>query len=182
MIRRLILLNDGTALVPVKSGRKILYSLIDAADVHLVDDRNWFVDARPHTTYARDRTGERLHNRLCPDADEVDHKDHDGLNNLRGNLRPLTGAATRRLQNANTRAHRDGKIGYKGVRADGKKFQARITVRGLRIALGRFPTAEDAARAYDRAAALHFPGIAYLNFGDAPAPANDTQEERKAAL
>lgn len=168
MIRPIIFRGDGTAWVQVKAcGSAILYAVIDAADAHLVDDRNWYAKVRPHTIYAHDRAGGPLHLRLFPMADEVDHRDHDGLNCRRSNLRPLTGAKTRTLQNANTRAHKDGRIGLKGVRALKGKYQARITVRGKRRPLGCFRTAEEAARAYDRAAARHFPGVAHLNFPEA---------------
>lgn len=156
------------AFVPVKvpkaHGGGFVYAVIDATDAHLVDDRNWFAKVRAHTIYAHDRAGEPLHLRLFPMADEVDHLDHNGLNCRRSNLRPLTGAKTRTLQNANTRAHKDGAIGLKGVRALKGKYQARITVRGRRRPLGCYRTAEEAARAYDRAAQKHFPGVAFLNF------------------
>lgn len=116
MTRPLILLGDGTAGVPVKTPPSsvigFVFAIIDAADAHLVDDRNWFAKLRKHTIYAHDRAGEPLHLRLFPMADEVDHKDHDGLNCRRSNLRPLTGAKTRTLQNANTRPHRDGRVAF----------------------------------------------------------------------
>lgn len=174
MIRSLIFNADGTASVPVLlPGGGLTYATIDAVDAHLVDDLNWYAKIRNHTTYAHDRAGGPLHLRLFPMADEVDHLDHDGLNCRRRNLRPLSGKRTRTLQNANTRPHRDGAgfdgKHYKGVRVDGerngkKRYQARITVNGKRKALGHFDNPVDAAKAYDKAAARHFPGAVFLNF------------------
>ncbi len=177
----IILVGDGTAKVPVKvpksAGGGFVYAVIDADDYHLVDDRSWFMKKRNHTTYAHDRAGEPLHLRLFPLADEVDHLDHDGLNCRRLNLRPLSGKRARTLQNVNTRPHRDGQVfgadgrRFKGVRRDGSGYQARITLRGKRKALGHFPTPEEAAIAYDLAVRKHYPGRAvFLNFPEERAP------------
>ncbi len=57
--------------------------------------------------------------------------------------------------------------GYRGVRrqlADGT-WPAGITVAGKHVKLGYFPTAEEAARAYDQAAVAHHPNPT-LNFPD----------------
>lgn len=170
LMARPLIISGDTARVPVKlPGGGLTFAVIDAADAYLVDDRNWFAKVRAHTTYAHDRAGSPMHLRLFPLADEVDHRDHDGLNNRRSNLRPLTGKKTRCLQNANTRGHKDSTTGFKGVRRNRDRFEARITLNGRRRSLGHFDRAEDAARAYDKAAARHFPGVAFLNF----APAND---------
>lgn len=55
--------------------------------------------------------------------------------------------------------------GFKGVRVTkDKKWQAKIQVNKKNIYLGRFRTAEEAARAYDAAARQHFADFAVLNF------------------
>lgn len=98
----------------------------------------------------------------------VDHRDGDGLNNRRSNLR----IATQAQNNANARKHRM-KAGkpcaspYKGVSKCGSKpnpWKAIITVSGRMIHLGVFPTQKAAARAYDAAARLHYGEFAKLNF------------------
>lgn len=91
----------------------------------------------------------------------VDHKDGDGLNNQRYNLRPATNS--RNL--ANRGPQRNNTPGYKGVSYDKNrdKWFAQIKVMRKHINLGRFKTKEDAARAYNEAALKHFGEFAYLN-------------------
>lgn len=81
---------------------------------------------------------------------KVDHKDGDGLNNTRDNLRP----ASSRQNSFNMGSHRDSASGYKGVqwRKHANRWCARITANGKEVWLGYFSEIEDAVRAYDAAA------------------------------
>jgi hypothetical protein len=91
----------------------------------------------------------------------VDHRDGDGLNNQRENLRLCT--HSQNMQNR--RLQRNNRSGYKGVywiKAQGV-WAARITVNRVPINLGRFDTAEQAARAYDEAALKYHGEFARLN-------------------
>lgn len=98
---------------------------------------------------------------------EVDHRDGDGLNNRRTNLR----LATRAQNQRNKSATHTNRSGYKGVSlfttpgmwATGKWY-ARIKLNRQTIHLGYFATAEQAARAYDCAARLYHGEFARLNF------------------
>jgi len=86
----------------------------------------------------------------------VDHRNLDGLNNQRFNLREAT-----RSQNAsNRRTQRDNLLGFKGVQVNGSSFAARIRVDGKLIRLGFFPTPELAHAAYCAAAVEHFDSFA----------------------
>lgn len=88
----------------------------------------------------------------------LDHKDGNGLNNQKANLRIATPTQNR----MNSRPH--GKIKYKGVYLNKGKYMARIRLGNKPlIYLGRFSTPEDAARAYDKAAAELFGEFAHLN-------------------
>lgn len=97
----------------------------------------------------------------------ADHRDGNGLNNRRPNLREVT--ATQNAQNlAKRRA--DSRTGaptsrYKGVSSRGAgKWRARATLNGKAVSLGDFPSEDDAARAYDDFARKHFGEFARLNF------------------
>jgi len=92
---------------------------------------------------------------------EVDHVDHNTLNNQRYNLRNCS-----HCQNSkNQKSHKDSTSKYKGVfqkRPD--RFQSHITQNGKIIHLGTYKTEEEAARAYDEAAKRLHGKFAYLNF------------------
>ena len=113
--------------------------------------------------YAETRLGgarEFMHRLVmgCRPREEVDHRNGDGLNNRRHNLR----STTHSLNQANRRRV-TGKSGFKGVFQRSGKWRAYITVAGRFISLGSFITAEEAARAYDVAAREHFGEFACTN-------------------
>jgi len=91
----------------------------------------------------------------------VDHKDGDGLDCRRSNLREATNS-----QNAANAFHAFGKFDYKGIYkpARGTKFTASCTFNGFTRRLYGFATAEEAARAYDRLAIEMHGEFARLNF------------------
>lgn len=92
---------------------------------------------------------------------EVDHINHDGLDNRRANLRVVD---TQRNQ-ANKRPVPGTTSQYKGVclRENGM-WHAQISFNKRKISIGNFREEEDAARAYDRMAKQLFGEYAYLNF------------------
>jgi hypothetical protein len=103
-------------------------------------------------------------------AIEIDHKDHNGLNNRRENLR----TATVRQNQRNSRKLAEASSRFKGVswatfRNGNGKWVARIAVNGLRKSLGYFFDEIDAAFAYDEAARKHFGDFAHCNFPAIPA-------------
>lgn len=139
--------------IPLTQG---FVALVDDADYAAVSAFKWYAKRDgPRTYAARDvrdpkKRTLRLHKFLLPEATEVDHRDGDGLNNQRHNLRPAT-----RLQNArNRRKLNPATSKFKGVHwhTQVKKWQARIYHQGKSFSLGLFVDEIEAARAFDTAA------------------------------
>lgn len=155
--------GDGTATVVLTHGKT---ATIDASDIDLVSRFTWYASLSSGETYyakahMEDGQNEYLHRLLLglPDS-EVDHRDGNPLNNRRNNLR----LATSSQNSANTRG-RLGRSLPKGVYlAKTGRFEAKLQVEGLQIFIGVFDSPEAAARAYDKAAILHFGEFAHLNF------------------
>ena len=95
----------------------------------------------------------------CPENMVIDHKNHIALDNKKDNLRLAT-----REQNSRNIMSTKSKTGFKGVRKQGSKYQARIGINKNQIYLGTFDTPEDAAKAYDIKAVEMFGEFAFLNF------------------
>jgi len=94
-------------------------------------------------------------------GETCDHRDGNGLNNTRSNLRVATNA-----QNSQNKSiYKRNKSGYKGVtwNSEGKKWVARIGFNGKYIYLGIFADIKDAARCYNEAALKYHGEFARLN-------------------
>ena len=92
---------------------------------------------------------------------QVDHWNHNRLDDRRRNLRP----ATKQENMANRGPQRNNTSGYKGVYWDKSRllWLAAIKVNGQMKFLGRWPTRKAAARAYNKAARIYFGDYAHLN-------------------
>jgi hypothetical protein len=108
-----------------------------------------------------------LMHRLIIDAPagvEVDHRDGNGLNNTRQNIR----LASHSQNMKNSRSRKNNRSGYKGVswcpREEG--WRSYINVNGKFKSLGYHETAEAAAKTRDLAAKKYHADFANLNFGD----------------
>ncbi len=93
----------------------------------------------------------------------VDHRNHNGLDNRRSNLR----LATHSQNSCNTRRDKSKTYSrYRGVSFSKRKQKwfAAIRHNGKKIWLGYFKTEIEAARAYDEAARIYHKEFARLNF------------------
>jgi len=97
----------------------------------------------------------------APSDKQVDHIDHNSLDNRKMNLRLVTNQ-----QNQFNVKSRIGSSIYKGVsfHKEHHKWQARIKKDGIKHHLGYFKNEKDAAMAYDKAAFKMFGDYAHTNF------------------
>ncbi len=109
----------------------------------------------------------RMHNFLLSGM-RVDHKNGDGLDNRRENLR----VCNQQQNTSNSKKPITNTSGFKGVTwsKERNKWAAQIMVKQKHLHLGYFvfDDLEKAARAYDRAAIKYFGEFANLNFKAAP--------------
>jgi AP2 domain/HNH endonuclease len=160
MNETLALSHNRIALVLEKRDGSKYLTIIDAQDYPTVGALRWHHVHTGRTDYAKNQ-GTYLHRVILPGTALVDHKDHDGLNNTRSNLRP----ATHSENHANSPLLTNNTSGFKGVywSKEKNKWQAQITIRGHRQNLGRYATPELAAEAYNKAASEAFGAHARLN-------------------
>lgn len=148
-------------IVSPKGGRFV--AMFDRADRDLLADRQWYIDRPGSYLYARSASPrEFMHHVLLPKRKGfvTDHRDGNGLNNCRSNLR----YATYQQNRANSKPKKDNP--FKGIywmRRD-DLWVATIVYDGKCHHLGRFPTPVLAALAYDEAAKRVFGDFANTNF------------------
>jgi hypothetical protein len=134
-------------LVPLAKGGTVA---IDDADEPLVAPYRWHLWKVRGGTYAATPlpTGRWLtmHRLLAgsPAGMDVDHRDGDGLNNQRSNLRVCTRAEN--IQNQ-AGAQRHSKTGFRGVCWHRTKYQAYVSAYGRQHNLGLFSRLRDAVAA-----------------------------------
>lgn len=146
-----------------------LWCIIDAADIPLLKPLGKWTALKSqdgHRFYVYGRIGKRtikLHRLLLGILDRrigVDHKDGDGLNNRRSNLRIADA-----VQNgANRRKNITSSSNYKGVEKSRLRWRARIFHHKKVVNVGHFKTEIEAAKAYDRKARELFGEFARTNF------------------
>lgn len=148
------------------------HALVDDADFDRVSAKKWYAKrAGKSTHYALSTNGidkrgypkiVRMHHFVLGVASVVDHKDGNGLNNQRDNLRPC--AKFQNQGNLGTPAHNTS--GYKGVyrHSNGRAWIANISQNNRCVYLGIFYDPVEAAKSYDEAARKYFGEFAKTNF------------------
>lgn len=161
-------------MIPLTHG---YHTVVDETDYEWLMQWKWYTwrgnqrtfYAQRERTLAEGRPGTtvRMHRRIlnledAPRAIMIDHRDGNGLNNQRVNLRICN---MRQNQRNRIGAHRGSASQFKGVwlNQKGNRWVAGIRVEGKLIYLGTFLCERDAALAYDAAARTHFGAFAHLN-------------------
>jgi hypothetical protein len=156
----------STVAVPLTQG---YVAIVDAADAGRVLAYKWHAQANGRTVYAVRRvrradgkqTALLLHTFLTG-YERTDHRNGNGLDNRRINLREATAGEN----NQNRRQRSDNTSGFKGVHWDKRssKWRAQVNANGKAHRLGHYLTAAEAARAYDAAARELHGEFATVNF------------------
>lgn len=152
-------------------------ALVDDKDFDWLSQHKWYAHFNKGNWYAQrniqlptgGRTILKMHRAILAlqfgQETKGDHKDGDGLNNRRYNLRPCTNAQN--CFNARPKTVRNKRSRFKGVtyRPMGiRRWRAYISFFGKPTTIGDFLNEEIAALAYNEAARNHFGQFARLNF------------------
>lgn len=134
--------------IPLSRG---LVARVSEADADRIAPHRWHAVKAGHTFYAARRTSERgiyMHRQVLGVVGLgrdvfVDHINHDGLDNTRENLRPCTHA-----ENNRNRRDRLGAAPAWAVYPVGEKWEAKISVAGGSMQIGRYASEREALIAY----------------------------------
>jgi hypothetical protein len=146
------------------------FTIVDPADYYWLNNYHWSARRNKSCIYAvrfLNDAGKKskiisMHRQIMNPRKGllVDHRNNDGLDNRRGNLRFATSSQNmhnrRKIKNTTSK--------YRGVWLTKGKYESQITYRGKRIDLGRFESEIEAAKAYDKAAKKYHKDFARLNF------------------
>lgn len=163
-------MSDQLRTIPLTQG---YFAVVDERDHAWLSQWKWHVLISKGKKYAKrcefidgKSVTVLMHRQILnvPSETMVDHRDGNGLNNCRHNLRP----ATNQENSFNSRGYQGQTTSkYKGVSWDKhkNKWCAYIRVNGKVKNLGRFTNEIDAVKAYDQAAHENYGEFAYLNLG-----------------
>ena len=158
--------SQGVVHIPLPDGSK---ALIDSSDRTLISQFTWHTKKTRTAglVYAVTETRgkeEFLHNILLDiqpgTGKQVDHKDRNGLNCVRSNMRVTT-----TLKNGWNKTYPIGSSGFRGVTKRGRKWAAQIQIDGVKQQIAVFSSPVEAAIAYNEYAKKHFGEFAVLNEG-----------------
>lgn len=163
------LIGDNMKRILLTQGK---YAIVDDEDFEWLNQWKWQAQKHSYDGYRAMRgAGGRKNQRTvymhrvimnAPKGLEVDHINHDTLDNQRKNLRLVT--QSQNQQNSKKRKNCSSK--YKGVHWHKltRKWRSKISSLGEPIHLGLYKSEIGAAKAYDKKAIELFGEFAYLNF------------------
>lgn len=146
------------------------YALVDNEDFDKINEKKWFFDGKyaRRIEYKKYKNGwkvlkrVRMHRQILGFPQSmIDHKNGNGLDNRRENLRLCT-----RSQNSSNKIIQSNNIsGYKGVSwwNTRKIWKATIKINGKAKHLLYSKNPKEAARAYNEAAKIYYQEFAKLN-------------------
>lgn len=139
------------------------FALVEDEDYKLVNKYRWRINAYGYAETKVKKKSIYMH-RLIMNAEkgmEVDHINHEKLDNQKTNLR----LCTHQQNQHNLKPQKNGSSQYKGVRwhKGNKSWQSKISYDGKTYYLGYFPTEAQAAHAYNLKATELFGEFAFLN-------------------
>jgi hypothetical protein len=168
-------------LIPLTKGRD---ALVDDLDYPWLSQLRWCYSSDGYAVnYYRDEYGKyhrrsmqrmimaRMLEQFVPTDLQVDHINHNRIDNRRENLR----LATRSQNQAYKKLQVNNSTGYKGVIWHNGKWEVRIRYQGRKLYLGRYGDPIQAAMIYDGAARLLYQEFAGINFPDRPTPSEIKQ-------
>lgn len=155
--------------IPLTQGK---VALVDDEDYKWLIEFKWCAAKSRTTFYAMRHTHQQRPETIQMQRDiirplakfQIDHINHNGLDNRRENLR----IATPTQNNQNRQKSKGKSSQYRGVSwsTSTRKWRVEIKASGSKRILGHFDNEIDAALAYDRAAREFFKEFASLNFPD----------------
>ncbi len=154
--------------IPLSQG---LFALVDDEDFEYLNQFKWCALKAPKTFYAIRRANNsknptiymhRIILGLTDSKIHCDHRDNNGLNNQKYNLRPCTNSQNQKNKSYST----NGTSKYKGVSKikNCATWIVRIYVNGKNISFTGFRCEIEAAKKYDEMAKLYYGEFAWLNF------------------
>lgn len=165
-------MNTDTRLIPLTQGK---FTIVSACDYDWLMQWKWYIHKIKkeggYIWYARRRNWPEgktiyMHREVAikselPHSKRYDHKDRDGLNNTRANLRPCTQSQN----NANKSKSPNKTSRFKGVSWDSRECNWCVQVKlgRKRVYQAYFGNEEEAALAYNEAALKFFGEFATLN-------------------
>jgi hypothetical protein len=155
--------DEYTKLIPLTRNK---FAMVDPADYEWLKDYKWHAIKVAGKYYACRKEGSKsilMHREIMkpPEGKVVDHKNHEGLDNHRDNLR-----ICKQQENVWNSRSCGARSGFKGVTPHRDKWTAKLKYKGKTYRMGDYDDPVEAARARDLMALALCGEYAWLNLPD----------------